>query len=119
MKENLTSVKKELEERKKQIKSELGQIATKSSQGENNYRVQFPEYGRSEDENADEVATFIDSLSTEKSLKNSLEAIDLALGKISHGTYGLCENCGKKIGKERLVILSTARFCLMCKSKKK
>lgn len=41
-----------------------------------------------------------------------LEEIDRALQKIEHGTYGLCEWCGKPIETERLMIVPTARYCI-------
>ncbi len=51
-------------------------------------------------------------------LKRSLDEIDVALGKIEEGTYGLCEECGKPIGAARLEIRPQARFCMECKSKR-
>lgn len=119
MSNNLSSVKETLQERRKEIKKELEQIAKKRGKGENNYDAVFPQYGRAEDENAEEVAAFIDSLSVGESLKNSLDDIDAALKKINSGQYGLCETCGKKIGKERLKILPTARYCLDCKKRER
>jgi RNA polymerase-binding transcription factor DksA len=118
MKQKTSLIKKELQNQKKEIEEGLSQVADKSSQGENNYKVRFPEYGRSDDENADEVATFIDSLSMEKRLRESLEEISLALEKIEKNKYGVCEICGKKISASRLKILPTARYCLECKQKK-
>lgn len=114
---NLSLVKKDLLERKKRIKKELEQVAKKSSRSGSGYDTKFPQYGRSEDENAEEVATFIDSLSVGENLKKSLEEIEIALKKISQGKYGICEICGGKISRERLKILPTARFCLNCKKK--
>lgn len=118
MKKN-SLIKKDLEEQKKEIEQHLNQVAEKSNQGKDNYRVKFPEYGRSEDENADEVAAFVDSFSIGENLKDSLENINLALEKIKKNKYGICEECGKKISPKRLEILPTARYCLVCKQKKK
>ncbi|MDD4996099.1 MAG: TraR/DksA C4-type zinc finger protein [Patescibacteria group bacterium] len=113
------SIKEVLQERRKKIKSSLEQVAKKSGRGENNYNAVFPQYGRAEDENAEEVAAFIDGISMGENLKKSLDEIDLALKKINSGKYGFCETCGKKISKERLKILPTARYCLNCKEDKK
>ena len=41
--------------------------------------------------------------------------IDEALARIKNGTYGKCDSCGKKIGKERLEIVPHARLCIECK----
>jgi DnaK suppressor protein len=115
LKRKKTMVKQDLESRRQTIKNGLELIAKKSERGKNNYEAKFPEYGRAEDENADEVATFLDSVSLGENLKESLTEIDMALNKIEKGNYGICESCGKKISADRLKILPTARYCLNCK----
>lgn len=115
---NLSSIKEELQSQRQKIKKELEHVAKKSGQSGNRYNPRFPEYGRTEDENADEVAAFVDILSMGENLKELLEGVELALQKIVHNKYGLCEICGKKIGKKRLEILLTARCCLSCKTSK-
>jgi len=43
--------------------------------------------------------------------------IDRALERIENGTYGLCQECGKPISKDRLEAVPHARLCIECKSK--
>jgi len=43
--------------------------------------------------------------------------IDEALKRLSMGTYGICESCGKGIEKLRLKAVPYARMCVSCKSK--
>lgn len=43
--------------------------------------------------------------------------IDRALERIKNGTYGLCQECGKPISKDRLEAVPHARLCIECKSK--
>jgi DnaK suppressor protein len=43
-----------------------------------------------------------------------LDAIDAALGRIDDGTYGVCTNCGRPIGEERLEALPWAELCIDC-----
>jgi DnaK suppressor protein len=45
-----------------------------------------------------------------------LKKIDLALGKISDGTYGLCEVCGEPISSARLMARPVAQLCIDCKT---
>jgi len=40
-----------------------------------------------------------------------------ALGRIDAGTYGVCQNCGKKIPESRLQVVPYARFCVKCAEK--
>ena len=39
-----------------------------------------------------------------------------ALGRIDDGTYGNCEECGEKIGRERLEARPVTTLCIDCKS---
>lgn len=48
----------------------------------------------------------------EKSLLNKL---DLALRKIEHGTFGMCEVCDEPIGKKRLEARPETSLCIKCK----
>jgi RNA polymerase-binding protein DksA len=43
-----------------------------------------------------------------------LTAIDAALRRIEDGTYGICSNCGKPIGEERLEALPWTDLCIDC-----
>jgi RNA polymerase-binding protein DksA len=40
-----------------------------------------------------------------------------ALERIDNGTYGVCENCGQPIGKNRLMAFPRATLCLPCKQR--
>jgi RNA polymerase-binding protein DksA len=40
--------------------------------------------------------------------------INDALARIENGTYGRCENCHRKISRERLEAVPYARYCLRC-----
>ncbi|MFD7258732.1 TraR/DksA family transcriptional regulator [Streptomyces sp. NPDC059874] len=46
-----------------------------------------------------------------------LEQTERALERMDAGTYGLCENCGKPIGKARMQAFPRATLCVDCKQK--
>ena len=116
----LSIIKDKLKKQREKIKKQLAEISNRSKRkGGYSYEAKFPEYGRSEDENANEVADFADSISLGKSLENSLTETELALKKITNNQYGICESCKKKINRQRLEILPTARYCLDCKNNKR
>ncbi len=48
----------------------------------------------------------------EEQLKKANTSIKVALLKISKGTYGKCEKCGKQIEIGRLLAMPTAQYCL-------
>lgn len=46
--------------------------------------------------------------------KSEIEQIDVALGRIALGEYGVCESCGDDISVKRLEALPWARLCVDC-----
>ena len=48
--------------------------------------------------------------------RGKLEAIDEAISRVEDGSYGLCEECGEKIGHERLEARPVTTLCIECKS---
>ena len=49
--------------------------------------------------------------------KEKLFAINEALEKLKEGTYGICEECGDRIGAGRLRVMPLAKFCVSCQAK--
>ncbi len=47
-----------------------------------------------------------------------LRAIDAAIGRIEHGTYGICAECEEPISQVRLQAVPWTSVCLECKEKK-
>jgi RNA polymerase-binding transcription factor len=45
-----------------------------------------------------------------------LVKIDRALEKMDEGEFGICENCGEKIGIKRLEARPVAELCIECKT---
>ncbi|OYN94669.1 TraR/DksA family transcriptional regulator [Propionibacteriaceae bacterium ES.041] len=46
--------------------------------------------------------------------RDQLQRIDAALERLDEGTYGVCANCGRPIGDERLEALPTTTLCVDC-----
>ena len=57
------------------------------------------------------------SLGLMENESEEIKEIDEALERIQDGTYGLCENCQKKIPKDRLKAIAYTRLCVNCKMK--
>jgi len=51
------------------------------------------------------------------SLKRNLDDVDRALARITEGLYGLCLNCGRDIGADRLAFRPESVYCVECKAK--
>ena len=89
--------------------NELEESSFKNPQSEVSGEVSFDE------EYADAgTATFERErdLSLENNIKDLLDKIGKALGRIEDGTFGICERCGKPIEKARLNALPYASLCL-------
>ncbi len=56
-------------------------------------------------------------MSLANNAREMLEQSRLALRHIDHGTYGRCDNCGKPIGKGRLMAFPRATLCVACKQR--
>ena len=73
-----------------------------------------------------EIGDFYDNADTERGRqlfhllsgreREKLMLIDDALLRIEDKTYGICEDCGKKINRERLKIMPFAKLCVGCQS---
>ena len=49
--------------------------------------------------------------------KEKLLAINEALEKLKEGTYGICEECGERIGSGRLKVMPLAKYDVSCQAK--
>jgi len=49
--------------------------------------------------------------------RDLLEQNERAIERIEAGTYGVCESCGKPIGKARLQAFPRATLCVTCKQR--
>jgi RNA polymerase-binding transcription factor DksA len=61
----------------------------------------FPDYGRSEEDNATEVADFETTRATIKAAQERLQEVEQALGRMEQGKYGITDE-GKEIPEKRL-----------------
>jgi DnaK suppressor protein len=56
------------------------------------------------------------TLSLVGSEKEALDKIEVALERIAEGSYGKCEECGKKIPESRLEAIPYTAVCVQCAS---
>jgi len=57
------------------------------------------------------------SLGLMETESDEIREIEEAFERIKDGSFGLCENCKKRIPKERLKAIPYARLCVNCKTK--
>ncbi len=56
-------------------------------------------------------------LALTQNARHLLEQGERALARIDAGTYGVCESCGRAIGKARLLAFPRANLCVECKQR--
>ncbi len=56
-------------------------------------------------------------MSMVKNARDQLGLVAAALARIDDGSYGVCESCGKPIGKMRLQAFPRATLCMECKQR--
>ena len=112
------TILKELEnlllEEKKNLEENLSRISRPLDKTEGDYETAFDELGTDREDNATEVDQYSDNLPVEAALEQKLQDTILALEKIKNGTYGICENCHKEIGIDRLRANPSAKTCIKC-----
>ena len=54
------------------------------------------------------------TVAVKKNLQDLLVKIKNSLKSVASGSYGKCENCGKKIEANRLEAMPTATLCISC-----
>lgn len=94
----INEMKTQLEGERKEVEDKL---KTFTHQSNGDYQADFPEYGRSDEDNATEMADHAAASSTEAVLEQRLKNINAALNRVESGTYGLTSN-GELIPEDRL-----------------
>lgn len=111
------NIKDILEKEKASLEKQLRTFAEKDPKLKGDWDTKFPKFDATMDDAADEVTEYDAKLPVEYSLEVRLRDVNLALDKLAHGKYGICDNCQKKIEKERLEVYPAARLCLKCQKK--
>lgn len=115
--EQLKELRADLLEEKETVEKELSEIGIKNPKAEGNFDIQFPQYGTSKDENAQEVTEFEKRKALEFNLEKRLGEINETLKKLDGGNYGVCQTCSAKIEPPRLKAMPTAYLCSSCAKK--
>jgi DnaK suppressor protein len=111
--------KKEVQELTKQLQGERVELAAQLAELETNTFAAAQSEMSGEmgfDEEFADAGTATFERERDESLVNNLQdliqRIDKALAKVTEGTYGLCDRCGKPIEKLRIKALPYANLCI-------
>ncbi len=104
----LNYFKEILESRKNQIRKNIDGVNSELSQ------LSGLELNDEGDHASANNNSMIESAIVQQQMKE-LHEIEVALGKISHGDYGVCEMCEDTIGFQRLKVKPHAIYCIDCR----
>lgn len=110
----LAEVRKELEEEATGLRADIARVASEIAE-----RLSDA-VGDAGDDPADAGAKAFEreqELALTQNAQDLLLQTECALERIDAGTYGVCESCGKAIGKARLLAFPRAILCVECKQR--
>lgn len=79
----------------------------------------FHDHGTADSENAQEIEEFSEQIGIKSKFDEGLSEVKLAIKKLKKGTYGICEQCSKKINPNRMLANKSASYCIECKNQLK
>ena len=110
----LAEVRIELEKEAAALRAELGDAEAKIAARLGDMAA---EAGDDEADASSKLFEREHQLALSNNSRELLEQIEHALARIEAGTYGVCESCGKPIGKARLQAFPRATLCVACKQR--
>jgi RNA polymerase-binding transcription factor len=111
----------ELAEVRAELEAEAAGLRKEISQAESQIAARLgdtvAEAGDDEADASSKVFEREHELALTHNSRELLEQVEHALARIEAGTYGVCESCGKPIGKARLLAFPRATLCVECKQR--
>ena len=114
--EQLAHFTQRLQEEKVRLLQELGDFGKEDPRKPGHFEPKYPESGgNSDDDNALEIAEFVDDATIEARIEAELRDVESALKAIEQGTYGVCKYCKQPIDEKRLEARPASSSCISCK----
>ena len=115
-KEKLSYFKQRLDEEHDRLMQELQNFGKEDPRTPGKFEATYPESGsNSDDDNAMEIAEFVDDATIEARISAELKDVDQALQAVEKGVYGTCKYCNKPIDEKRLEARPASSSCISCK----
>lgn len=112
---------KELAEVRQELEAEAAGLRQDISSAESEIAARLGDaVGDAGDDSADAGAKTFErehELALTQNARELLAQTQRVLSKIDDGSYGVCESCGKPIGKARLLVFPRATLCVECKQR--
>lgn len=109
-KEKISAYEKKLREEKEKLAAEIKKYSEAEDFGNDTDHME---------EEADESESYSNRMAIATDLKANLNEVDMALNKITLGTYGVCGKCGEQISEEVLDVAPESELCINCKKEQR
>lgn len=103
------TTEKQLIEKQQQLQEQLEDLQV-GDPSANEFRVME----NSPEDDGDETVVGNRVAATRRVIREQLERVTNALSKLRHGSYSVCDRCGKPISKARLEAVPEATYCIDC-----
>lgn len=114
--EQLNHFKQRLMEEHERLMEELKDFGKEDPRNPGHFAASYPETGgNSDDDNAMEIAEFVDDATIEARVEAEMKDVEQALKAIEAGTYGICKYCNQPIDEKRLEARPASSSCISCK----
>ena len=110
------ALRKRLEERRAEIESDVSYMAAEMRSIGVDQDEENGSLGNHIADDGSNVAEAERIVTVSEDLQLILAQVNAALERMSEGTYGTCQRCGKPIGEERLEAFPYVAHCIECQS---
>jgi DnaK suppressor protein len=110
------TLRKRLEERRAQIEGDMSYMAAEMRSIGIDQDQENGSLGNHIADDGSNVAEAERIVTVSEDLQQILVQVNAALERMSVGTYGSCQRCGKPIGEERLKAFPYVAYCIECQS---
>lgn len=114
--EQLEHFKNRLLEEQERLNQELTNFGKEDPANPGRFEATYPESGsNSDDDNAMEIAEFVDDATIEARIESELRDVEAALKALENNAYGICKYCHQEIDEKRLEARPASSSCIRCK----
>lgn len=111
-------LRRRLEEERDTLRRDMNQLDREEVSRQVGPPSETDAYGNHLADTATDTFEAEKAIALENHMRGMLAAVEDAIHRIEAGTYGICDDCGKKIDLERLEALPSTTLCMPCKSKR-
>ena len=110
------TLRERLEERRAEIESDMSYMAAEMRSIGVDQDEENGSLGNHIADDGSNVAEAERIVTVSEDLQQILAQVNGALERMSDGTYGTCQRCGKLIGEERLEAFPYVAYCIQCQA---